>query len=146
MFSAEAYKLFKASIEPIVSDCFVKKATKEEFEQNKYFITKGLWEGTENGHYVYYVDKAEAHRQELVEICKKFPDVQNPHNNQRTILCFDLIGDFQKYEIAREDMFAQVNLSNHFSNLLLATKMAVPKQIALPNGKAYYLILDNQYF
>lgn len=147
MFSKKDYETFRDELEPIIVDCVVTNPSKEKFHQNKYFLNRGVWPGTEKEVFAYDIETVDSYMDQLLALSKRIPLFEKPKpGNAGTLIALDLLTDFRKEPTSDDDLLDQIELANHFMNLLAASRIAEVYQVDTnTSSKTAIMILNEKY-
>lgn len=82
---------------------------------------------TEKMEYVYSVESASSHKQELLDLCKFLPKLKTvAYKSAGTITYFDLLSDTSDSETLKK----QCIVADHFVNLLSLNHIALPRRFS----------------
>ena len=147
MFSQKDYEAFKKDLEPIITSSKVLNLTRENIIQNKYFVQRGIWPGTEKNIFAYDMQIVKSHEKNLLELAKRLPLFKKAsHGNAGILVSFDLLTDIHQNPVSKSELIEQINLANHYMNLLSATGIAELKRSKVDTSSPTVLMVLNEKY
>ena len=146
MLSDKSYSVFKAILDPIVRECAVLKPTRENYENGKYYLQRGVMPETSKFTYAYDRKKVDSYVLIFLKLAKWLPKFQESTDTHAGMICtLDLFTNIIATPTSDEETKSQLNLANHFINFLTLTNIAKAYGFKLQNHSVILLGIDIKY-
>ncbi len=151
MFAKEEYRSFLSELLPILDDTYTQDPTEDSVRSGACFFQNGRLPSTKDYTYFYHTDRLDAHKTQMLSMCKKLPKFC-PATEQHSgiISSFDLLPVTEILETEDpQELFQQMIYSEHFANLLCGAGIATAHPITHEAGgeviEGFVIILDKKY-